>query len=205
MAASRRFYETHADTFDQLVFWTDSPVINDAFAFETTVQNAITGIGQEAFDFAAELGSAGALQSVVNMDRISKYGDTPAAKLFGEISPLGILAHETGHRWLARLMFRNADRTVSDQLLGRQLAHWSFFMDSDGSVMEGNEIEDLGGGVFRTARPPRTTAASICTRWAWPPRPKCRAGSLSTRRSPIATAKPRRSPASPSTARAATC
>ena len=24
-------------------------------------------------------------------------------------------------------------------------------MDSDGSVMEGNEIEDLGGGVFRTA------------------------------------------------------
>ena len=40
---------------------------------------------------------------------------------------------------------------VSDQLLGRQRAHWSFFTDSDGSVMEGNEIEDLGGGVFRTA------------------------------------------------------
>ena len=45
VAASRRFYETHADAFDQLVFWTDSPVIEDAFAFETTVQNAITGIG----------------------------------------------------------------------------------------------------------------------------------------------------------------
>ena len=37
------------------------------------------------------------------------------------------------------------------KLLGRQRAHWSFFTDSDGSVMEGNEIEDLGGGVFRTA------------------------------------------------------
>ena len=47
-------------------------------------------------------------------------------------------------------MFRNADRVVSDQLLGRQRAHWSFFTDSDGSVMEGNEIEDLGGGTFRT-------------------------------------------------------
>ena len=154
VAASRRFYETHADAFDQLVFWTDSPVIEDAFAFETTVQNAITGIGQEVFDAAPILGSAGVLQSVVNMDRVSKYGDTPTAKLFGEMSPLGILAHETGHRWLARLMFRNADRTVSDQLLGRQLAHWSFFMDSDGSVMEGNEIEDQRGGVFRTAAAP---------------------------------------------------
>jgi hypothetical protein len=51
-------------------------------------------------------------------------------------------------------MFRNADRTVSDQLLGRQLAHWSFFMDSDGSVMEGNEIEDQRGGVFRTVAVP---------------------------------------------------
>jgi anaerobic magnesium-protoporphyrin IX monomethyl ester cyclase len=85
------------------------------------------------------------------MDRISKYRDTPSARLFGEISTLGVLAHETGHRWLVRLRFLDADRAVSDQLLGRQLAHWSFFADTDGSVMEGNEIEDLGGGAFRTA------------------------------------------------------
>ena len=148
--ASRRFYQTHPDDFDQLVFFTDTTVITDAFAFETTVKNAITGTGLEVIDFSSELGSAGALQSVINMDRISKYSDTPAAKVFGESSALGILAHETGHRWLARLQFRNADRVISDRLLGRQLAHWSFFMDSDGSVMEGNEIEDQGGGTFRT-------------------------------------------------------
>ena len=150
VAASRRFYQRHPDDFDQLVFWTDTAVITDAFAFESTARNAITGTGLEAFDFSAELGSAGALQSVINMDRISKYPDTPAARVFGENSTLGILAHETGHRWLARLLFRNANREISDQLLGRQRAHWSFFMDSDGSVMEGNEIEDLGGGAFRT-------------------------------------------------------
>ena len=150
VAASQRFYRTHPDNFDQLVFWTDTTVISDAFAFESTVKNAITGTGLEVFDFSAELGSAGALQSVINMDRISKYSNTPEAKMFGESSALGILAHETGHRWLTRLMFRNADRSISDQLLGRQLAHWSFFTDSDGSVMEGNEIEDLGGGTFRT-------------------------------------------------------
>lgn len=149
-AAARRFYETHPDDFDQLVFWTDTRVVADAFAFEVTVKNAITGTGLEVMDFSAELGSAGALHSVINMDRISKYSNTPSAKLFGESSTLGILAHETGHRWLARLQFRNADRATSDQLLGRQRAHWSFFLDSDGSVMEGNEIEDQGGGTFRT-------------------------------------------------------
>jgi len=151
VAASRRFYQTHSDNFDQLVFWTDTSVIADAFAFETTVNNAITGTGLDTHDFSAAFGSAGALQSVVNMDRIAKYPDTPSAKLFGEMSTLGVLAHETGHRWLARLLFLDADRTVSDQLLGRQLAHWSFFLDTDGSVMEGNDIEDLGGGAFRTA------------------------------------------------------
>lgn len=151
VATTRRFYQTHPDDFDQLVIWTDTPVISDAFAFESTVQNAITGTGINVFDFSAEMGSAGALQSIINMDRISKYPDAPSARFLRESSTLGVLAHETGHRWLARLRFRNADRVVSDQLLGRQRAHWSFFTDSDGSVMEGNEIEDLGGGTFRTA------------------------------------------------------
>ena len=150
VAAARRFYQTHPDDFDQLVFFTDTTVITDAFAFESTVQNAITGTGLEVFNFANELGSGGALQSVINMDRISKYPDAPSQKLSGDISSLGVLAHETGHRWLARLMFRDANRQISDQMLGRQLAHWSFFLDSNGSVMEGNEIDDLGGGVFRT-------------------------------------------------------
>jgi len=151
VAASRRFYQTHPDQFDQLVFWTDTDVISDAFAFETTVKNSIVGTGLETFDFSAALGSGGALQSLINMDRISKYPNAPAAKLFGESSTLGILAHETGHRWLAHLLFRDANRASSDALLGRQRAHWSFFHDSDGSVMEGNEITDLGGGTFRTA------------------------------------------------------
>ena len=150
VAATRRFYERHADDFDQLVFWTDTPVMTDAFAFESTVRNAIEGIGVETFDFSSALGGARALQSVVNMDDIRKYSDQPEQRLIGENSTLGVLAHEVGHRWLARLQFSNVDRQPSDQLLGRQRAHWSFFLDSDGSVMEGNEIQDLGGGMFRT-------------------------------------------------------
>jgi len=61
-----------------------------------------------------------------------------------------VLGQECGHRWLAFLEFRDRTGQRSQALLGRDLAHWSFFFDSDASVMEGNDIEDLGGGSFRT-------------------------------------------------------
>ena len=62
-----------------------------------------------------------------------------------------MLGQEVGHRWLAFLEFRDRTGSASEALLGRDQAHWSFFFDSDASVMEGNDIEDLGGGAFRTA------------------------------------------------------
>ena len=61
-----------------------------------------------------------------------------------------MLGQEVGHRWLAFLDFSDHTGARSDALLGRDQAHWSFFFDSDASVMEGNDIEDLGGGSFRT-------------------------------------------------------
>jgi hypothetical protein len=148
--AARRFYTTHGDQFDQLVFWTDVTVVTDAFAFESTVKNAIRGLGAETFNQAADFGSGGALESVLVMDRVGKYGDDPNAKVLGENSALAVIAHETGHRWLTQLLFDTGNGDRSDLLLGRQRAHWSFFADSDASVMEGNDIEDLGGGSFRT-------------------------------------------------------
>jgi hypothetical protein len=147
---ARRFYATHADRFDQLVLWTDTTVVTDAFAFESTVANAIRGLGVDTFNQSADFGSAGALQSVMVMDRVAKYGDDPNGKILGENSALAVIAHETGHRWLTQLTFNDGRGGTSDAMLGRQRAHWSFFMDSDASVMEGNDIEDLGGGSFRT-------------------------------------------------------
>ena len=84
------------------------------------------------------------------MDRVAKWGDDPNAKILGENSALAVIAHETGHRWLTQFQFSDGRGGTSDAMLGRQRAHWSFFMDSDASVMEGNDIEDLGGGSFRT-------------------------------------------------------
>src|SRR5262249_17632942 len=71
-------------------------------------------------------------------------------KFLGENNTLSVLGQESGHRWLAFLRFSDVDHQPSSSLLGRDQAHWSFFFNSDASVMEGNRIEDLGGSSFRT-------------------------------------------------------
>jgi hypothetical protein len=150
VALTKKFFASHPDNYDQLVVWTDAPVITDAFAFETTVKNEIRGIGVDTYDLAADFGSGGRLRSVAIMDWLGKYPDNPAQKFLGENNTVSLLGQECGHRWLAFLEFRDRTGQRSDVLLGRDLAHWSFFFDSDASVMEGNDIEDLGGGSFRT-------------------------------------------------------
>ena len=153
VALTRKFYSSHDDNYDQLVLWTDTSLITDAFAYETTVKNEVTGLGIDTYDLAGDFGSAGRLRSLVVMDWIGKYPDNPAQKFLGENNTVSLLGQESGHRWLAFLEFRDRGMGIqrSDALLGRDQVHWSFFLDSDGSVMEGNDIEDLGGGSFRTA------------------------------------------------------
>jgi len=151
VALGLRFYGTHADAYDQLVIWSDTRIARPtAFAYEVTVANDVRGIGVNLFNHVREFGSAARLESVVVMDRLSKYPDDPATRFKGEDSTLSLLGQESGHRWLAFVRFRDHNRVRSDALLGRDLAHWSFFFDTDASVMEGNDIEPLGGGRFRT-------------------------------------------------------
>ena len=149
VAVARKFLRTHPDAYDQVVIWTDQPILFEAFAYEVTIGNRIQGIGQAIYDIPADFGSD-TLTSIVVMGWLGKYSDDPEKKVSRENTTLSLLGHETGHRWLAFMEFSNHDRERSETLLGRQRAHWSFFVDSDASVMEGNDIEDLGGGSFRT-------------------------------------------------------
>jgi hypothetical protein len=59
---------------------------------------------------------------------------------------------------LSRLLFRK-DALPQGALLGRGGLHWSFFLDSDASVMEGNDIADRGGGRFETGEIARRYSA----------------------------------------------
>ncbi len=149
-ALGQKFYRTHSDTYDQLVVWSDRRLTTNAFAYETTIANAIRGIGLGVFDVSREFGSGGTLSSIAFMDNVAKYPDDPTVRVTGENSTLGLIGHESGHRWLVSLRFRGADGIGSGAWLGRDDAHWSFFMDSDASFVEGNDIENLGGGAFRT-------------------------------------------------------
>lgn len=150
VAATRKFYQTHADDFDQLVVFTNArTTARGVFSYEFTVANEVSGIGVDIYDSSRDFGSNGKLRSIVNMDALSKFPDDPRQRFLGENNALSILGQECGHRWLAYLEFRDG-ATTSQQLLGRDQAHWSFFFDSDASNMEGNDIQDLGAGLFRT-------------------------------------------------------
>ena len=150
VAVARKFYRSHADTYDQLIVWTDVSIVRGAFAYETTIANEIRGLGIDVYDLSAGFGSGGRLRSLAIMDSLDKYPADPAQRVLNEGSTLAVLAHEVAHRWLAFFDFRNHRGEFTRDLLGRGMAHWSFFLDSDASVMEGNDIEDLGGGSFRT-------------------------------------------------------
>ena len=147
---TKKFYQTHGDDFDQLVIFTNTKTTQrGTFAFEFTVANEVAGIGLDLYDSSRDFGSRGRLRSVVDMDQLTRFPDDPRQRFLGENSTLSLLGQECGHRWLAFLEFR--DGTInSKEILGRDEAHWSFFFDSDASFMEGNHIEDSGGGVFRT-------------------------------------------------------
>ena len=144
VSVSRRFLAAHPDVFEQLVVYTTRPLnpLPGSLAFEVNTRNDVRGIGiAPELDESAAWGSAGALASVAYMDSIDQYL---------EVDGFEILGHEVGHRWLARLLFRDGQGRSSTALLGRGLVHWSFFLDSRASVMEGNQIEDRGGGRFET-------------------------------------------------------
>jgi len=155
------FYDTHDDLYDYVILFTDFDVsLGGAYAFEINVRNDVRGIGDlrpggdidDLFDNSSSFGSAGRLQSFMHMGEIRRYPDDPYGRLPGTtsaISPVGLMAHEAGHRWLAFARFID-EGAPSTALLGRQLAHWSFFMDSDASFMEGNDWENNGDGTFTT-------------------------------------------------------
>lgn len=158
VAAVLKFYRNHDDAYDYIVLFNDLDLEAgfNAFAYELNIRNEVEGIGSlqptnnPVFDFGKDFGSASRLQSFINMGPLSNYPDDPDQKLcLGcENSTLSVLGHEAGHRFLAFVSFydqmRHANEVASQDLLGREGAHWSFFFNSDASLLEGNRIADSG-------------------------------------------------------------
>ncbi|HET7008896.1 MAG TPA: Calx-beta domain-containing protein, partial [Candidatus Binatia bacterium] len=149
-AVARRFYASHSDDYDQLVMFANfTHAMGGAFAYEVSPKNDVEGIGVETYDSARLFGSASRLQSFVNLNRLNLYPSDPATNIsgLGTNNTLDVIGQEAGHRWLAFTKY-DSGNGASDDILGRDKAHWSFFLDSDASDMEGNNWQDNGNGTF---------------------------------------------------------
>ncbi len=154
---AKKYFQNHPDDFDHLNLFLgfNYNLGGGAYAYELPVKNEISGIGdiipgQPIFDYGSSYGSNGRLRSFLNMGTLTgtpinnRYPDDPNQVFFnGTNSTLGIMGQESGHRWEAFTAFSDGGLKSTD-ILGRDLAHWSFFFNSEGSVMEGNQILDRG-------------------------------------------------------------
>ena len=154
VTAAQQFYQTHDDAYDYLVIYNnmDIPAMGEGtVAYEQTVRNAGSGFGVAAVDAGSQLGSASRLQSVLNMGPLGQYPSDPQAlvppRAPQKDTPVTILAHEAGHRFLAFASVRDSADAAARPMLGFQLAHWSFLFDSEASLMEGERIADRGGAA----------------------------------------------------------
>jgi len=153
---ARRFYETHGDSYDFLVVFTNFDfATGEALAFHNAVRSQVEGIGKTALDNGDLFGSPGRLHGYVDMAALSRYRLPPQSLTPGDPgfrATLNILAHEVAHEWLAEVRYRNAQGEISSDLLGKDLAHWSALLDSDASVMYGSDWKRNADGTYTAAR-----------------------------------------------------
>lgn len=146
----QEFHATHTQVFDFVVIFTDSGYLGGtgAFAFFSPIQNSVKGIGLPQFNESGFFGSPKVLGFLM-MDRVVKYPADPTQQFLGTNNTLEVMGQENGHRWLAfpQVMINGVK---TNDLLGRDNAHWSFYFNTDASVMEGNQIRDNGNGTFTT-------------------------------------------------------
>lgn len=150
---AQKFYATHEDAYDYLVIYNSVGVMASptAVAYEVTVRSQRAGIGDVAVDRGGDYGSPRRLQSVLNMGPLYQYPDDvnavlPSRRPAGDTT-LTVLAHETGHLFLAFASVRDPGNPTSLPMLGRSLVHWSFNFNSEASYLEGTRIQDQGPGV----------------------------------------------------------
>jgi len=146
---TEEFFKTHKDEYDFIVifsnFYFQMPDA-EAKAFYLHVKNDIQGIGNPLFDNSSLFGSNGKLQGIIDMGNIATLSVDPTDPEFEET--LSILAHEHMHRWGAYVKFKDSHGTISTYLLGKDDAHWSYLLNSYGSVLYGNQWQDNGNGTF---------------------------------------------------------
>ncbi|MCO4770940.1 MAG: hypothetical protein KDA24_12980 [Deltaproteobacteria bacterium] len=135
LATLNEFLGRHENEYDFVSIFIAEPI--DFGSFYSPLQNATTGLGSEVFD-QSTLWGFDELEGYLFMNSIFDYQGSPRDALF--------FGQEVGHRWGAYVRRAEGGR----DMLGREDAHWSFFMESQNSTMEGNAWVETEQGVFET-------------------------------------------------------
>ncbi len=160
IGATQAFYATHPgrDVYDFVYLVTDFDFdLGDAFAFYLPLRNDADGIGFDpgVSPLTADIGSQ-RIQGLLNLSNVStQYPASPVTRFLGANHALSVMGQEQGHRWLAYVGYPGANPAL---LLGRDDAHWSFFLSIPSSISsqaaprsssaEGNVWRDNGNGTF---------------------------------------------------------
>jgi uncharacterized protein (TIGR03437 family) len=153
VTVAQKFYQTHEDAYDYLVIYNNMyiPSMPSAVAYESTARSSGTGYGVVPQDTGQQYGSASRLQSVLNMGQLSEYPTDPTGIVQARIpsgdTPLTVLAHETGHLFLAYASVKDPNDPSSQPMLGYGGVHWSFVYDSEASLLEGERIVDRTASI----------------------------------------------------------
>ena len=156
VTVAQKFYETHEDAYDYLVIYNNMEIaaMTGAVAYETTVRSSGIGYSVAPADYGPQYGSAARLRSVMNMGMLDNYPlDVTAVvplRAAAQDTPLTVLGHESGHLFLAYASIPDPNDPTAKPMLGYGGVHWSFVFNSEASLDEGEQINDLGGGSFIT-------------------------------------------------------
>ncbi|MBI4168747.1 MAG: PKD domain-containing protein, partial [Acidobacteria bacterium] len=154
-AIVRRFFMSHGDDYDQVVIFaaTNYPCEVEpegGFAFYQPISNDVLGIGDTIYNQAASFGlSTTRLRGFINMNDLPEFGKRPDSRIpffASRANGPEVLGQEAMHMVGA---FVNVNPAIGN-ILGRSNAHWSFFMHSYASVMEGNAWSEIGIDTFTT-------------------------------------------------------
>lgn len=146
---AHEFYQTHPDQYDMLVLW-GGPEFAPGHSFYWPVRNDVPGIGyghtgDEFFDTSADFGSTN-LQGII---WIGPDWITNSDVGVGPRSNLGILAQETGHRWLATMHYFDPASQADSSALLEDAYHWNFYLTTGASPMGGNGWQALGNSLYQ--------------------------------------------------------
>jgi large repetitive protein len=147
-AVASEFIRTHGDNYDFLVFLTTfdfaMPPGHDGFYLEA--KNDTFGIGTPIIDRTGDFGSLGKLQGTIDLGNLMPLAANPyGPKLDPTVT---MLNHEIMHRWGVHALFKDATGALNEGLIGETNSHWSYLLDTKGSVMYGNAWKDNRDGTF---------------------------------------------------------